>query len=73
MLKLKCLKDLVSLIQLLLKDKYQLLEQVDRPSLVHKLLDQIEMICDFSIKSEEQRGYSYETLVKRIDAAKVRK
>lgn len=53
MLKLKCLKDLVNLIQLLLKDKYQLLEQVDRASLVHKLLDQIEMICDFSIKSEE--------------------
>lgn len=33
----------------------------------------IELICDFSINQEQQRGYSYETLMKKIEAARVKK
>lgn len=39
MLKLKCLKDMIGLIQLLLKDRIYLLDQVPRPILIHKLFD----------------------------------
>lgn len=73
MLKLKCLKDMIGLIQLLLKDRIYLLDQVPRPILIHKLFDQIELICDFSIRSEIGRGYSFETLLKRIEANRIRK
>ena len=39
MLKLKCLKDMIGLIQLILKDRLYILEQVPRPILIHKLFD----------------------------------
>lgn len=73
MLKLKCLKDIIGLLQLLLAEKVQILNLIPKEMLIHKLFDYIKMICDFSIKSESLRGYSYEVLKKRIEAARLRK
>ncbi len=52
MLKLKCLKDIIGLIQLLLSDKMHILAQIPKELLINKLFHYIEMICDFSIRSE---------------------
>lgn len=49
MLKLKCLKELIGLTQVLLKDRTDLLKQVPTNELTTRLLDMIELICDFSI------------------------
>jgi hypothetical protein len=73
MLKLKCLKDLIALISMLLKEQASLLAEIPGKQLVHRLLDHIELICDFSNQSEFKRGYTIETLQNKIEAARIRK
>ena len=40
---------------------------------MQRLLQYVELVCDFSIKNEEARGLSYEALSARISQAKIKK
>ena len=60
MLTLKCLGDLISIIQTVIKDRLQIINNLPIGNIIYRLVEYIEMICDFSIRTEVTRGESYE-------------
>ena len=66
MLKLKCLKDLTALTLSLLAIDSSVIQQVDSQAFLKRVLCLAELLCDFSIRQETQRGYTYEHLQNKI-------
>lgn len=73
MLTLKCLGDLISIVQKLISERVSIIGNLPRGKIISRILEYIEMICDFSLQKEIARGESFEQILRRIDNAKLKK
>lgn len=67
MLTLKCLGELISIILKFTGEKNSIIGSLPRGDIMKRLIDYIEMICELSIKNEQNRGESWEQVILRID------
>ena len=57
---MKCLGELIGIIHKLTVDNHSIIGSLPRGDIMKRLIDYIEMICELSIKNEQNRGESYD-------------
>ena len=60
MLTLKCLGELINIIEKVIAGRHYVIENLPRGDIIKRLFDYIEMICELSLKKEQSRGETFE-------------